>query len=90
MAFLGVSGTLVIVIYLVKRYVQFSFWKNVTMPLIATLVQGVWYWVLLRIVPQQLVWLIALGGSGVILYAGILWMTQKQHILEIIHISQSK
>ncbi len=88
-AFLTVASTLVVVVYLVKRYVQFSFWKNVRMPLLGTVIQGMWYFLLLRIFPQQLPWLIVIGGSGVILYAGILWITQKQHILDIIHISRS-
>lgn len=84
-AFVAVSGTLVIVVYLVKRFVQFAFWASIIKPLVAGLLQAIWYFAILRFVPGTLVWLILVGGAGVILYAGVMWALDKQRIVDIIH-----
>jgi O-antigen/teichoic acid export membrane protein len=84
-AFVTVSGTLVVVVYLVKRFVQFSFWTSIIIPLLASLVQTGWYVGILRLVPQTLVWLVPAAAGGVILYAGVVWVFGKQRIMEIVH-----
>ncbi|MCX6793696.1 MAG: oligosaccharide flippase family protein [Candidatus Gottesmanbacteria bacterium] len=89
MAFVAVSGTLVIVVFLVKRFVQFSFWTSITTPLVAGLLQVGWYFGILRIVPQTLVWLVPVATAGVILYAAVLWIGQKRRIMDIIRAFRS-
>ena len=80
MAFLAVSGTIVIVVQLVKREVQFSFWKSVWSATGGSILQGAWYAVILRFVPHSLVWLLLAGLTGVILYIGVIWMFEKKRI----------
>jgi O-antigen/teichoic acid export membrane protein len=84
MAFVAVSATLVIVVYLVKRFVSFSFWVSIITPLIASMLQAMWYYAILCIVPQTLVWLIPVAVAGVILYAVIMWIVEKQRIMDIV------
>lgn len=83
-AFVTVSATLIVVVYLVKRYVQFAFWGSIIKPLFGCLIQSVWYFSMLRFVPGTLPWLIPVAGGGVILYAGIVWMWEKRRILDIL------
>jgi len=83
-AFFAVSLTIVGVIYLMKHYVMFAFWKSVYVPLIAALVQGAWYWWIIRLIPEQLSVLIPAAIVGVILYASIVWMAEKRRILDVI------
>lgn len=83
-AFLIVSLTLIIVVYLVKKYVRFNFWASITKPLIATILQSIWYAVLLRFIPHTFPGLLIAGISGVILYAGVMWQTDKTRILTVI------
>ncbi len=84
MAFVVVSATLFVVVYLVKRFVPFSFWTSIAAPLFAGLVQAGWYFAVLRFAPYTLLWLVPVAAAGVILYAGILWMVEKQRIIDII------
>jgi O-antigen/teichoic acid export membrane protein len=83
-AFVTVSGTLVVVVYLVKRFVQFSFWSSVITPLLASLVQIGWYVCVLHFIPQTLLWLVPAAAGGVILYGGVVWMVEKRRIMDII------
>jgi hypothetical protein len=68
----------------VKKYVQFSFWKSIISALVAALVQCVWYFGFLRVVPHTLVWLIPVGVSGVILYGLIVWLFEKKRITDTV------
>jgi O-antigen/teichoic acid export membrane protein len=83
-AFVTVSATLVIVVYLVKRFVQFSFWSSIITPLLASLVQTGWYVGVLHFIPQTLVWLVPAAAAGVILYGGVVWIAEKRRIMDII------
>lgn len=83
-AFLAVSTTLVVVVYLMKQFVKFSFWTSVIFPLIASLVQGAWYWGALRLVPEKILPLTAVGVVGVILYVSLIWLTERKRILGIV------
>lgn len=83
-AFLLVSTTIVIVVGLVKREVQFSFWKSVWSAMGAAILQGIWYAVILRFVPHSPVWLLFAGFTGVILYGSIVWTFEKKRITDII------
>ena len=83
-AFLLVSTTIVIVVGLVKREVQFSFWKSVSVAAGAAFLQGIWYAVILRVVPHSLVWLLLAGFTGVILYGSIVWAFEKKRITDTV------
>lgn len=84
MAFVAVSGTLVIVVLLVRRFVQFAFWSSIGAALISALLQAAWYLGILRVIPQSLVWLIPAATVGVILYGGAMWIMEKRRIMDII------
>lgn len=84
-AFLAVSLTIVVVVKLVKQYVEFSFWKSIIWALVAALLQGVWYFGILRFVPHNLIWLIVSGATGVILYAGAVWVFERKRIMDTVH-----
>jgi O-antigen/teichoic acid export membrane protein len=84
LAFLLVSTTIVVVVGLVKREVQFSFWKSIYGALLASVLQGTLYAVLLRFVPHSLLWLIIAGSAGVILYAGVIWIVEKKRISDTV------
>jgi PST family polysaccharide transporter len=83
-AFLAVSTTIVVVVKLVKRYVEFSFWKSIIWALVAAVVQCVWYFGILRLIPHSLIWLIPVGVSGVILYGSIVWVFEKKRIMDTV------
>lgn len=84
LAFLFVSTTIVIVVGLVKREVQFSFWKSISVAAGAAFLQGVWYAVILSVVPHSLVWLLLAGFTGVILYGSIVWAFEKKRITDTV------
>lgn len=83
-AFLGVSLTIIVVVYLVKRFVQFSFWSSIGRSLMAATVQALWYLMFMRIVPHTIVWLAASAITGVILYMGLVWILEKKRITDTI------
>ncbi len=83
-ALLSVSATIVVVVMLVKHQVQFSFFPSIIVPLAAAVIQGGWYAGLLHFTPEKLPWLVLVAGSGVILYAGIVWAWEKQRIMDTI------
>jgi PST family polysaccharide transporter len=84
MAFLAVSTTIVVVVYLVKKYIQFSFWRSVVWSLVASVAQAICYFLLLRAVPHTLVWLIPAGVAGGILYGAILWLFERKRIMDTV------
>ncbi len=90
MAFLSVSTTIIIVVWLVKREVQFSFWKSIYGALLASVLQGILYFVLLRFVPHSFIWLIIAGSAGVILYAGVVWIFEKKRIVDTVRSFRSQ
>jgi O-antigen/teichoic acid export membrane protein len=81
--------TVVLVIYLTKRYASFSFVGATKWPIVASAVQLVWYVIARGGAPYSIPRLIFVGTVGVILYGGVVWMTQRRQILEIIRFSRS-
>lgn len=79
-----VSTTIILVVYLVKKYIQFRFWRSVFTPLVAALAQAGFYYVLLPLIPHVLPWLIMLGASGVILYGGVLWLIDRSRVAGLV------
>ena len=84
------TSTLGIVVMLTKRIAAFSLIDNIKWPFIAALIQATWYATVRGSAPYNLERLIIVGLIGVILYASIVWMTQKQRIMQVIHISKEK
>lgn len=79
-ALLVVSGSIVFVIQTAKKIVNFSFIENVRSSLSAAVLQGIFYAVLLRVIPYAIPWLLVSGATGVILYMGILYALEKDKI----------
>ncbi len=82
-AILAVSLSLGIVIYLVNRIARFSFRSSVTSPLLGVLIQAASYF-LLRDAIKSTYWLVFVGLLGVILYAGTLWLLEKEKINQLL------
>lgn len=80
MAFLAVATTIVAVVYLVKRYIKFSFWKSIIWPLTAGLIQALWYAVLMRLLPHTTPVLAVTAVTGGILYVGLAWLFERKRI----------
>lgn len=79
------SFSLFIVIWLVKKFADFKFLPQVQWPVIAGLMQSALYFFTRGTGPYNTTRLIIVGLCGVILYSTVVWMTQKQRILSIIH-----
>ncbi len=84
LALFAISLSLFVVIRLVKRTVNFSFWHSVRFPLLGLLLQSGLYAVCLSFGPQSMWWLIPVGCAGVILYGGTVWHFERQRILPIL------
>lgn len=84
------TSTLGIVVMLAKKVATFSFVDNVKWPLIAGLVQAVWYGVLRGSYPYAVERMVVVGLVGVILYTSIIWLTQKRKIMDVVRISREK
>ncbi len=78
-----ISLTLVVVVYIVKTIAPIRFWKSIRIPLVAAGVQAGWYAFFVRSAPYVF-WRLALVGlSGVILYAGLLWIFDREKIMSL-------
>lgn len=89
-AVLLVSFTIVLVVNLVKKYVNFSFWKSIRYPLIGALLQAACYFILRGSTPFSYLHLILTGSMGVILYGGFVWLTEKSRITQILSVFSKK
>lgn len=79
-----ISGSLYFVVRVTKRIADFSFLSNVRGPAIAAVVQGGIYAVLLSYTPHTYPWFFAVGGTGVVLYVGLLYMLERKRIQSLI------
>ena len=82
------SLTLIVVVKLVRRFATFSFFEYTKWPIIAGLVQTVWYLIARGGAPYTYVRLGIVGVIGVFLYAGIIWLTERKRIFKTIHLSR--
>jgi O-antigen/teichoic acid export membrane protein len=89
LALLILGLTIFIVVRLTKQYAVFSFIEHTKWPFVAGSVQCVWYALMRGNAPYNIAWLTFVGLTGVILYLGVVWATQKKRILEIIRIPKS-
>jgi len=83
-AILVITGTIILVAWIVKRFVPFAFLPNIKYPLIGAVLQGGWYWVLRGNPPYAWPRLISVAAGGVILYLACLWLTEKSRIRGIL------
>lgn len=81
-AMLTITTTIVLVVYLVKQVVKFSFWPTVASPLVGIVAQAIWYAFLTGLSHSPL-WLILIGVTGVILYGGILWVIERERVSQL-------
>jgi len=80
MALLVVSGSIVLVIRTAKKIANFSFLENVKSAVLSAILQGVFYMILLRIIPHTVVWLLMSGLMGAILYGATLYGLERVRI----------
>lgn len=83
------SLTLGIVIKLAKLCAEFSFIPQVQWPITAGILQAIWYFVARGGHPYTTVHLAVVAIVGAILYGGVIWVTQKHRIIEIIHMHRA-
>lgn len=72
------------VVYLMKQITPFRFLSSIAVPLVASLLQSVWYVFLRGAAPFTLTRLMWVGGSGVILYVGLVWAFERKRIMALL------
>jgi len=72
------------VIFLVKREVDFAFWKSVFAACVGAILQALWYAGILRVVPHSAVGLMIAGTTGGILYLGVVLTLEKKRITDTV------
>lgn len=77
------------VVYIMKQVTPFRFLSSIGVPLIGALIQSIWYVYLRGVPPFTLARLMWVGGSGVILYAGFVWVFERKRIMSLIPKKQS-
>jgi len=89
MALLTLSLSTFIVIAIAKRYAPFSFIKSVRIPVLAGLMQGMCYFFLRGSAPYAVLHLVIVAGVGAILYGGVVWLFEKDHIMHMIRLNKT-
>lgn len=80
LALLIVSMSIVVVVRVAKKMVRFSFVEQIKGPFIASLVQALFYALILPTVPRALPWLFVAGVAGVILYGAVLVFAGREKL----------
>jgi len=80
LALLVVSVSIVLVIRAAKRITDFAFIENVKGPLGAAIAQGMFYWLVLPVIPHSFLAITICGVSGVILYTATLYVLAGSRI----------
>lgn len=75
-----VSLTIVLVIFLVKKFIQFNFVDNVIKPLLAAVFMGLIMFFLARVLPVNFPSIITVAAVGVIIYAVSVWLMARDKI----------
>jgi len=89
-ALLILTSSLGIVVMLTKKIAVFSFMSMVKWPFAAACMQSLWYYLLRGHEPYVPVYQICVAVSGAILYAGIIWMFERKHIMEMVRFIRLK
>jgi len=90
LALLTLSLSVVAVVFVMKRYAPFSFFKNISIPAIAGIFQALLYAYFRGSNPYNIIQLLIVGILGVILYSGIVIVASKDKIREIISIGKKE
>jgi O-antigen/teichoic acid export membrane protein len=83
LALFVISWTIVIVVMLVKKHVHMHVLASLRGPLIAVLAQCVLYMFALKTISLTALPLVAVAMAGVILYGAILWLMEKNRIMQL-------
>ena len=79
-----IIGVIGIVVKEMQKIVPFTFIRNISSAVVSSLIQALWYVTILKIVPSTYVTLFFVGLSGVILYTGCIYLTDKSRVLGFI------
>ncbi len=79
-----ITFTIGIVVKEMQKIVPFTFIRNISSAVVSSLIQALWYVTILKIVPSTYVTLFFVGLSGVILYTGCIYLTDKSRVLGFI------
>ncbi len=80
LALLVVATSIYFVIRVTRQITRFSFISNVQGPMLAALLQGGAYALLLNVLPHTYPWLLAIGATGVILYGALLFVVERAKV----------
>ena len=83
LALFVISGTIVLVIMLVRRFVDIAIVENFRTPLLGVLLQGGWYVTMLSSPPYSWLGLTGVAMVGVILYGVVLWVFERKRIVKL-------
>jgi len=83
-ALFAISFTIIVVVLLVKKQVDFSFIHSVKAPSFAVAIQAFLYWTGLPFVINSNAGLVSLALAGVILYGIIIWTLEKKKIRAVL------
>jgi PST family polysaccharide transporter len=79
-----IGWSVIFVLWEVKKIAPVVFWPQVRGPLLAALMQGALYMLILQSIPQTWVSLLLVGVLGVILYGGVIFGIEKQKLTTFI------
>ena len=80
-----ISATVILVVRMMQHFIPFSFIKNVKIPFLGGIVLALWYALIIPRFSITLVSLMIVGSIGAMLYAGIVWTFERNHIVAIIN-----
>jgi PST family polysaccharide transporter len=86
LAILTLSTSIILVVFLVKKSVSFSFLSSIRYPLLGAGLQMLWYVGLRGSEPYNAVRLIFVAASGGILYLAVQWVFEKKEILSFLRL----
>jgi O-antigen/teichoic acid export membrane protein len=85
-----VTLTISITIYLVKKYIPFSFWASIIKPLLATIIMGCFVFIMTRVFVSNIATLSLCIGLGGILYIAGFYLIARNELYEGITIIRRK
>ncbi len=85
-----VTLTISITIYLVKKYIPFSFWASIIKPLLATIIMGCFVFIMTRVFVSNIATLSLCIGLGGIIYIAGFYLIARNELYEGITIIRRK
>jgi O-antigen/teichoic acid export membrane protein len=83
-ALMLISTTVTLVVFVMKRYVPFTFYRTIRFPFLAALGQAAVYAIGLSVLPHSLPVIVLIGMGGIISYAGIIWKTEQSTLRSLL------